>query len=347
MVDRLFGWWYAIAAPSAPVKNASLHTREVVRKGQFTSLVLLLEFIINIPSYFVSSDPHLIVPLSISMVMLCVGVLLNRMGKTLAAGILVVVVIEYGMCSWFVSFGFAGSGLALIELPFLAILIQPVLIAVSLFSASVALSLAGFNSLFIASVIFFLPKTPELAHYLSTLQSGFTIYFIPIINLLFVTLISVLWVNSARREMRRADHAEEVNRLVEALAVQQQSALLEKQLLEESIQQIVTVHAQVANGDLAARVPLDQKNVLWSIAGSLNTLLARLQHWRLEALQGQRTEQAIQLILHDLQQARKTGVAFYPRKTRTALDPLIAEIASMSQGAAQKPLNTPYPHRPG
>ena len=345
-VDRLFGWWYAIAAPSAPAANASPHTREVVRIGRFTSLILLLEFIISIPAYFSSSDPHLIVPLSITIGILCVGLLLNRKGHTRAAGILIVLVMECGMCFFIVSLGFTGGGLAPETLMAFDILMQPVLIAVSLFPARGALSLAGFNCLFSAAALAFLPKTPELAQYISIPHSPLS-YFTPAINQLFVALISVLWVTSARQEMRRADHAEEVNRLVEALAAQQQSALLEKQQLEESIRQIVAVHVQVTNGDLDARVPLNQKNVLWSIAGSLNTLLARLQYWRQEALQGQRTEQAIRLVLHDLQQARKAGVAFYPRKTKSALDPLLAEIATMSRGAAQKPPNTPYPHRPG
>lgn len=216
-VDRMFGWWYAIAAPSAPVGRVSRHTRALVRKGRFTSLILLLEFLISIPSFFVSSDPKLIIPLAISMFMLCVGIVLNRLGQTLTAGILVIVVMECGMCFWLASFGFSESGLSPMDLPVVDILIQPVLIAVSLFSPKVSLPLGVFNALVIIAVIFFSHKTPELAHYLSIPGLLFTVYFTPISNQLFTTLVSALWVTSARYAMEHADHQERVGQIAQDL----------------------------------------------------------------------------------------------------------------------------------
>jgi hypothetical protein len=343
-VDRLFSWWHAIAAPRVPAGDVPLSTREFVRKGRFTSMVLLFEFLINIPSYFVSSDPHLIIPLTISMFMLCIGVVLNRRGKTVAAGVLVIATIEIGMCSWLLNFAFQPGGLTPLVLPLVADLMQPTLLAVSIFSPKVSLPLGAFNILFILSYFTFFPKTPEMAHYFSIAPVAFTIYYIPIDNLIFITLISALWVSSALQAMKRADQAEEVNKLAETLAAHQRVVLQEKQMLEESIQQIVAVHAQAANGDFNARVPLDQKNVLWSVAGSLNTLLARLQRWRQEAQQGQRTEQAIQLVLRDMQLAERAGTPFQIRRTGTALDPLIAEIARMHAVSLHGPNETPpYP----
>ncbi|GAC1360375.1 MAG: hypothetical protein NVS2B12_09140 [Ktedonobacteraceae bacterium] len=41
--------------------------------------------------------------------------------------------------------------------------------------------------------------------------------------------------------------------------------------LDASIQQIVQTYMRIANGDFDARVPLNQDNVLWQVAGSLNT----------------------------------------------------------------------------
>src|SRR6266700_4654534 len=210
VLDRIFGWWYAIAAPSA---SLSASGSVLIRKGKFISLVFLLEFLINIPSFFVSSDPLLIIPLTISMFMLCVGVILNRMGKTGIAGILVVTVIEGGMCSWIVSFGFRNGGLSPMELLFFAILIQPTLLAVSLFPPKVSLPLGGLNSAFIAAALFFLPKSPELLYYLFVPTFAFIIYFNPISNQIFTTLVSILWANSALGEMKRAAHSEEVSKL--------------------------------------------------------------------------------------------------------------------------------------
>jgi hypothetical protein len=219
------------------------------------------------------------------------------------------------------------------------ILIQPALIAVSLFPPQVALSLGGFNCAVMICALAFLPKDPVLTEYLHV--AAFAVYFIPIINQAFAILVSLLWANTVWQEMRRADRAEEVNRLTEALAARQQAEIREKQRLEESVRQIVAVHTQIANGDFNARVPLDQKNVLWSIAGSLNTLLARLQHWRQEAHQGRLTEQAIQLVLHDIQQAKRSRRACPIRKTGTALDPLMVEIASMYQVSSYDLHETP------
>jgi hypothetical protein len=119
---------------------------------------------------------------------------------------------------------------------------------------------------------------------------------------------------------------QQVNKLTQELAAQQQVVLQEKQQLEESVQQIVAVHMQVANGNLNVRVPLDQKNVLWPLAGSLNNLLARFQRWRQEASQLQYVERSIQQTLHDIQQAKTQGTPLTYRKTGTMLDPLVAEF---------------------
>jgi hypothetical protein len=76
-------------------------------------------------------------------------------------------------------------------------------------------------------------------------------------------------------------------------------------------------------------VPLDQighNNVLWSIAGSLNTLLARLQRWNQEAQQLRRTEQAILQTLQHVQLAKKQGIPLHLQRSGTPLDALLAEI---------------------
>ncbi len=99
------------------------------------------------------------------------------------------------------------------ELLFFAILIQPTLLAVSLFPPKVSLPLGGLNSAFIAAALFFLPKSPELQYDLSVPSWAFIIYFIPIVNQIFLTLVSILWATSALGEMKRAAHAEEVSRL--------------------------------------------------------------------------------------------------------------------------------------
>src|SRR5215813_6625039 len=129
--------------------------------------------------------------------------------------------------------------------------------------------------------------------------------------------------------MKRAGTAEEINKLTMEVATQRQVIEEEKQQLEEGIEQIISVHMQVANGNLSARVPLDQRNVLWTLAGSLNNLIARLQRWRQDALRSQQTEQALQQLLSNIQMARRQGKSLQPYATGTSLDALIQEISKI------------------
>jgi hypothetical protein len=83
---------------------------------------------------------------------------------------------------------------------------------------------------------------------------------------------------------------------------------------------------EIARGNFNARVPLNQGNVLWSIAGSLNNLLARVQHWRQDSSQLQRTEQAIQQLRREMQLARTQGKPIQLSKTGTAVDLLLLDL---------------------
>jgi hypothetical protein len=219
-VDRLFGWWYAIAAPSASSENIS------VRKGKFISLVLLIEIISSLMDYLEQTTMQLLIPLTISVFVLFIGVFLNRIGKTFIAGILVVVTIEIGMSSYILSSGLIGPGLSPFSLPAFDILVQPALLAVSLFPPRLSLLIGTYNCVFMAATIFFLPKTPEMMYYFST--SPFIVYYMPISTQIFVVLVSTLWANSALREMKRATHAEEVTNL--ALEMLQDPAILRQML---------------------------------------------------------------------------------------------------------------------
>lgn len=205
--DRLFGWWYALAAPSAASDTI------FVRRGKLISLVLLIEMMSILPWSFASSSPFWLLPLTISMVILVIGVFLNRRGKTLAAGILVVATLEMSLSFSIVSVGVLGPGLSPITLPGFILLLQPALLAVSLFPPQVSFVIGAYNCAFVAAALFFLPKTAEMASDLST--SGFAIYYVPISTQMLVLLVSTLWATSALREMKRAAHAEKMNKLAQ------------------------------------------------------------------------------------------------------------------------------------
>jgi hypothetical protein len=344
--ERLFRWWYRIAAPPDVPADAPLQKRESIRIGKLTSLAFLIEYIyITIVVGVGLTSNHALLNLLIAnYTSITLGVILNRLGRTRLAAIISFLTLEVGMILNIMNVS-AATGLSSFNLSLLDILVQPELLAVSLFPAWVVLPVAAFNCIFIAGCLAFLPKTPELAHTLSF--AAYNAYERPIALQIITALVTFIWVNSAIQEMRRADSVEEVNKFAQDLSRQQQVEVQKKQQLEESIKQIVDVHMQVANGNFSARVPLDQNNVLWSIGGSLNNLLARLQRWRQDALRLQQTEMAIQQMLQDIQTAKRQGGPLKAYRTGTALDPLIAELATeknVYQPDVSQPLNRPsYP----
>ena len=327
-MDRLFGWWYAISTPSPVSEDAPLHEREFMRKTKFTSIVLLIEIIESFTVFILplNKDVAFVTPVIISVAMLIIGVFLNRHGRVQAAGVLIWITINLGMYVAFTSAGL--HGLSSISILNFFTLVHPDLIAISLLPAPMATLIGIANCLYTILALTFLPKAPDLLQQFST-PNIITIFYQPLYVQTVVVLINILWVSSHSQQTKRADKAEEVNKLTQALALQQQNELQEKQQLEQDIQRIVAVHMQVANGNYSARVPLDQishSNVLWSIAGSLNTLLARFQRRDQETQQLQRTEQAIYQTLQHIQLAKKQGMPIHLQRTRTLLDALLAEM---------------------
>jgi hypothetical protein len=329
VMDRLFGWWYTISTPPPVSEDAPLHKREFMRKAKFTSIVLLIEIIESFTVFILPDNRDLtfVIPVSISVAMLILGVFLNRRGKVLTAGVLIWVTINLGMWTGFTSAAF-NYGLSSLTIQSFFSLIHPDLIAISLLPAPMALAIGIANCLYTVLALTFFPKAPELLHQFST-PSVVDIYYLPLYSQTIVILINLLWVNSNLRQTKRADQAEEINKLTQVLASQQQNELQKKQQLEQDIQRIVAVHTHAANGNYSARVPLDQishGNVLWSLAGSLNTLLARFQRRDQEAQQLRRTEQAIYQTLQHIQQAKKQRVPLRLQRTGTLLDALLAEM---------------------
>jgi hypothetical protein len=329
LTDRLMGWWYAIATPSIKLtENTPLKVREVIRKSKFLSIILFIEIILSLADYVkgfaYGTGLRLFIPVTISVASLFAGVILNRKGKMLTAVTVILVVFEINMGYFLLTGAFAPGGQTPFNVITYIILLQPSIIAASLLPAPIALSIGLLNSLFTTVMIIFPPGSMEMISQPPGVV--FNAAYDNISTQVVVMIINIFWTRSIQQEMQRADRAEEVNRLIEELAEQQQLALEEKQRLEESVQQIVHVHTQVANGDLNARVPLDQGNVLWLIAGSLNNLLSRLQRWRQDAKKQQLTEQAIQYLILALQTAKRQGTQISVQKTGTPIDPLIAEI---------------------
>jgi len=338
LADRLFGWWYRIAAPPEVPEEAPLRLRMRVRSGRLASVIFLFVILNLLGTLTVFLLVGLLVSallVVIGFIVLLIGIILNHRGKTTTAAILFIVYYEMLMITTF--FYYSKGGLTGSFLPIFDFFTASEVMAASLLVPWATLPLTLGNCLISIALITFLPKAPDLVYVLH--KGAYIIYSNAIQIQIFVAVMAFLWVSSTYREMKRANSAEEVSKLTMALAKAEQGVRQEKRQIEMSIEQIVSVHMQVANGNLSARVPFDQQNVLWAVAGSLNNLLARLQSWRFDAVQFQKNEEGIQQLLENLQKAQREGKPFQAYTTGTSLDAVIREI---SKGVVASQPSSPW-----
>ena len=125
--------------------------------------------------------------------------------------------------------------------------------------------------------------------------------------------------------IRRADRAEEIMALQAQVAEHERKRLREKEQLEREVARLAETHARIANGDLNARVSLNEGNVLWSIAVPLNNLLNRLQQWKSDSDKLAYMQQAAMYTAQQLRAILQTGQRRALSLTGTLLDPMIIE----------------------
>lgn len=335
-------WWYRLTAPPKVSDNASLAQRELVRRGRLSSTILLgmlLFLLAALPVAIIGPDHSLLSILIPSLVISSVVLLLNRKGKIVTAGIVLVVGFEFGYI-----FGLliTPNGLGVNDLPRFDLLVEPVLLAVSFFPPRSVYLVALGNSLFIWADLSFMPHQPALGKLLTA--SFYTVIETPVALQIIVAFVTFLWVVSAERAIQRADRAEVVAALEHDLARQAQVISQQKHQLERSIEQIIETHRRVANGDYAARVPLTQSNVLWQVSGSLNNLLSRFQRLRqsedeIQSLQARlhrmnkieydliQTKDIVKHTIENVLSAKLQGAPIRPMQTGTLLDPLLTILS--------------------
>lgn len=186
-----------------------------------------------------------------------------------------------------------------------------------------------YNMAVIVVSLLWQPHDPVLTH---DLASQFIPMLVrPVGVQLLVAFVSFLWVSGMNQAAKRADKAEMIAKLEHELADQ-------KQELEAGIQQLQDVHVTVANGDLSARAPLSQGNVLWQVASALNTLLVRFQRASLAEREVHRVEEAVKYHVQGIQRAKAYRQPVVLPMTRTIIDPLIAEL--QGQTITYTPIST-------
>ncbi len=352
-------WWYNIAAPRDVADDAPLRERERVRIGKLTSLALFIEIIImGIASYSTTEDPNklLLVAYLGIVLSLLIAMMFNRSGKIRIAGVIVVVMIEIGMLLTIV--GVPHGQFSSFNLPIFALFIQPLLIAASIFPIELVFPLAAFHIVCICLALTLMPKTPELIEHIR--YEPYTAYGMPITLQVFAALVSFIWVRSAREEMHRAETAQEVTRLTQQLADQMLTAAGRQEELERNIEIIRNTLVEVSKGNYQQQVPLTQRDILWPVAFSLNTLINRTRGYR---EQGQRFEQIDKLLsslASELRQYRTsrgqsqisvtnsgTGLDLLTVELRNLLQALPADRSIQSQSPDTENLPPRRPLHPG
>lgn len=287
LISKLLQGWYRIASPPEPASSASFEQRERFRRGRTGSQVVLAVLVVCIsafPAAFRGTNLFLVVILSVGLLAIFAAIALNRMGYVTQAGILVAIAITASPATDILT---TPGGLNPSVLPVFSILVLPLMCVVSLLPARWVFVFATGNSLFTLYTMTLMPHSAELT---AILKVDFIGIVTPIIlSQLIVSVVAYLWVTGAIHAIRRADRAEEIAQLQQALAVNAEITAQQKEQLEASIQKIVETNTRVANGDFDARVPLTKDNVLWQVSSSLNNFLSRLQRSRHE-LQQMRAE---------------------------------------------------------
>ena len=337
-------WWYRMAAPPEPSASASIQQREAYRRGKLIAIVLgavaIVATIGTLAGILILHNINQILTVSPCIVVAFFTALLNRRGQVVIAGILMVLVAEASVMGSVVAVSL--PAMSVYALPVLDLLVLPEIIAVSLLPPAFVFMSAVMNIAFIVSTLTFL--FPHNAELIKTLHASLgDAVARPVVIQILTAVVSFLWVRSAEQAIYRANRATTIATLEHDMAEQAHAIAQQKRRLDASIQQIVETHTRVANGDLKARVPLTQGNVLWEVAGALNNLLSRFQRAvqaerRVEELQRQgqwahQVEYRLRLLKQEIEKqasiirsAKRSRRPVRFNRTETMIDPLLVEL---------------------
>ena len=321
----LVAWWIRITspAPSSPTYGRNPQWREEV-----ASLILLIEIaLLTITLPAVLQKPIGLI-VQVGSIIAFVGALfLKRIGMLRITGIIVLFTIEVGLCSAVLSLGILdGTDFQLFDL-----LLEASLVAMAFFPPLTVFLVAFWNCFFIACAVNLLPHTAALNQMLAT---NYTFFILRAAVLqLFVAGISFMMIRALTKEIKRADNAEEIAQLKQSEAELRKREAEQAQQLEEGIQLILqALNTAAAKGDFSMRVPLAQENILWRVGYSINNLLARMQGFRQEKAELEKTRAVANQLAECLRQGQSYSLNQW---TGTSLDQLIIELNKHLSGSAK------------
>ena len=269
----LLSWWYSFTAPEAPSPYASFTERENVRRGRLLSLLVLLITLIVLlaaPVAIYTKNMPMLTSLLSALLFNAITLWFNRRGHVMIAGLLTIIPMTLGF-----TFGqiLTPGGMTIDNVRIFDLLVASDLLVVSLFRPASVFIAATANSILIWAILSFAPHSAELDQLLAANRYG--IILLPILIQFVVALPAYLLTRSTYQALLRADRAEELTALTQQNVELQQREIERTQQVTQGIEHILAAMVRFANGDIQARAPESQENVLWRIGRSLNTLLAR------------------------------------------------------------------------
>jgi hypothetical protein len=246
------------------------------------------------------------------------ALLLKRAGFMTVAGLILMSTVELGLCSSILNLGGRFDS---VNLPLYDDLIQVSLLSMAFFPPLVAFGIVILNCGFLIATLVLLPHAPDLSQHLAA--SLLSVIISPLTVQIISTFLAYIIVAALIKAIRRADKAEQLAELESKVIEQQRKDIQLKEQLNFGITEILSTLNEAANGNFAARAPLKQDNALWRIGYSINNLLARVQGFRNEKAELEKTRQAAAQLTMML----KTGQRLdFEKWTGTCLDPIIVEI---------------------
>ncbi len=273
-----FAWWYRWTSLPDPGAEATFEQLNLFRKSRTASAFLLyLALVLIIVAGVAQWGPNkqIWTVIYILYPVIALSCWLNQRGLVTLVGIMLSSGLLGGMClTLFVTA--THGGISSTDKDIIFLLFFDELFVAALLPVNWVFIVAIVNVLISLYILNIAPHTLEFAMMLPA--SYFSIIF-RLMQIHFLVPV-IMWVleNKCLAAIRRADRATETARLQHAFGVMEAEKAKAKEKLEQSIALITKTHAEVANGNLSARVPVEQgNNVLWAIAVPLNNLIHRYQ----------------------------------------------------------------------
>jgi hypothetical protein len=333
-MKAFMSWWYRISLPKKNKADASPSEREKTRYARLTTAFTLLFLILNLLlgpwSFLKAYNPAAPLIASLSAVAVLLAVVFNKLGQNIFAASMLVLSTTVSVTGTMITNPLDPS-----LVPVFSALIIPTLMAGALMPPVAALIDGAINSMIILLVDLLQTHTAAYDQMMKLGLASVSLA-LPITLQIVVAIVTFVIVDNLIKTIRRADRAEEIVALQTEIGEFERKQMSDQEQLEKGISLIAQVHAEIAAGNLSARVPLSSEHVLWQIAVPLNNLLSRVQQWKSQADLLERTEAAIAYAVREMQAKRKARQgALFRQRTGTPIDPLLAEINYVSDRSSQ------------